>query len=420
MDLFIQTITSVSYAIVSPELVFVLLSLGILLYFKNRKIVFMQRLVMGEMLCSPLELTLSQLVLGIIGGLLASLLLNFLGVTFYENSGIEFVFILSILSFLYKPKYFNFPYLATMLGIISIAMEYLTKFNINIPMIHIEIISLIMIVGIISFIQGLLIIIDGQKGYIPIFTNRDEKILGGFAFKRYWTLPVSLLIIMGSLKSPEINNVIVTSNWWPLIDNKDILSLLGTTALIMMPLYGFVGYEAVTFTRKKREKTTLYGGLICLYGVIVCIIAQIIRVNKIFQVILLLLIPILYELIKYIDNKLEQSKAPLFISDNEGICILEVIPNSLAFKQGVRSGDKIIEVNGEKPLTETEVLKAIKENYYGTNLKIKNIKGEILEYKIEPGNREKRFGVVLVPKYSKERYTMEEMLQKVKKLKNKD
>ncbi|MGL5244596.1 MAG: hypothetical protein ACRC7R_05380, partial [Sarcina sp.] len=304
--------------------------------------------------------------------------------------------------------------------IISIVMNYIYKINGINSTLHIEIICLGLLIGVISFVQGLLIIIDGQKGYVPVFTNREGKILGGFAFKRYWSLPIALLVIMTSLKDSQIRNTLAMTNYFPLINFKDIILLLSTTVISMVPLYGFVGYEAVTFTRNKREKISVSGLLLCLYGVLICFISQIARINVFMELIVIILIPALYELIKYIDKKLEEKREPLFISNDEGICILDVIPQSLAYKQGVKSGYRILEVNGEKPLTEGEVFKAIRENYYGVLLKIKDLEGKILEYKIDSNSKKERFGVILVPRYPKDKYTMDEIIQKLKKVKNKN
>ena len=58
MNLFEYTLRTMAYAIADPRLVFVLVLLGFLLYKKNRKIVILQRMMVGEKVISPLELTL--------------------------------------------------------------------------------------------------------------------------------------------------------------------------------------------------------------------------------------------------------------------------------------------------------------------------------------------------------------------------
>ena len=119
MDLIIYTLKSVATAIVEPLHLLMLIIMGIMFYLKNRRISIVQKMTLGESLDSPLELTLSQIVLGIIAGALGSLILSLLGVTFYENSGIEFVFMISILMLFYKPKFVEFAYSSAILAILS-------------------------------------------------------------------------------------------------------------------------------------------------------------------------------------------------------------------------------------------------------------------------------------------------------------
>ena len=48
------------------------------------------------------------------------------------------------------------------------------------------------------------------------------------------------------------------------------------------------------------------------------------------------------------EANVEKKGQYLYVSDDEGIMILEVTPNSPAYEVGVKRGDKIIEVNGER------------------------------------------------------------------------
>ena len=85
MDLIIQTLRAVSSAMVEPKYFLMVIVLGIIFYLKNIKIVAIQKMTIGDKLNSPIELTCSQLVLGILAGAVGSMLLNLLGVTFNEN-----------------------------------------------------------------------------------------------------------------------------------------------------------------------------------------------------------------------------------------------------------------------------------------------------------------------------------------------
>jgi len=65
--------------------------IALIFYNKNKKIAAMQKMIMGESLDSPFELTISQLVIGIFAGAVASLIFTFSGLVFDENSNIYFI-----------------------------------------------------------------------------------------------------------------------------------------------------------------------------------------------------------------------------------------------------------------------------------------------------------------------------------------
>lgn len=415
MDLILATIRSISYAIINPALAVLLLIIALLFYTRNRKINFLQTMVLGEKLNSPLELTISQVVIGIIAGTITSLILTSLGITFSQNSGVELLFIISIIAILYKPKIFSFPYVAAILGVLSIISPYI---NIGqVMQIKVDIPNIIVLVGVISVVEGILIIIDGRKGYIPVFTNRNNEILGGFIFKRCWSLPIAFFIIFNQASELNLNNINM-SNIYSLIVGTDLVTITTATILAILPFYSIIGYEAVTFTKNKLRKTISSGSVMIIYGTVLFFISLLSRYGTNFEILSIILMPSVYISIKYIEKYIEKKSKPIFISDEEGICILDVVPKSIAFKKGVRSGDKIIGLNGLKPFNEGQILNSIKNKYISTTLRIKNIKGEIKDYVISTESKSSRFGIILVPINIRKRYNIDKILGMSKLRKN--
>ena len=120
MDLIIYTLRSIGNAILFPPLVFILLIMLGVFYFKNRKRAVMQKMMVGADVESAIELTLSQFVFGVLGGIIGSVILNLLGVVFNENCRIEILFLTSMILMAIKPSLVCFSYSAAVLGIISI------------------------------------------------------------------------------------------------------------------------------------------------------------------------------------------------------------------------------------------------------------------------------------------------------------
>ena len=399
MDLIIHSLKSIAVAIIEPMHLVMLVVFGIIFYLKNVKIVSIQKMTLGEGFNNPLELTLSQIVLGILAGAIGSIILSVLGVTFSENSGIEFIFMISILSLFYKKKYISYAYSSAILGVIGISLNIISSITGMKLFLNIDILSLMTFIGVIYILEGVLIIVDGNRGAIPVFTKKEDKIVGGFSFSRYWPIPIAILMIFTNSVAGEDSIYSNVSSWWPIINNKAIISLLATAMIASIPLYGIMGYSNVTFTQEKKTKSLRCGTTILIYGVSVALVAQLASINMLGEIISIIYAPLAFELIMRYEYRVEKKGQCLYVSDDEGIMVLEVTPNSPAYDVGIKRGDKIIEINGQNIKSEGDIFKAARDSILKVPMKVKNNSGQVLEYVIQPRN--KRLGLLLVPKMVK-------------------
>lgn len=399
MNLIIQTLKSVASAIVEPMYLLMLIVFGVIFYFKNVRISGIQKMTLGEEINTPLDLTISQIVLGVLAGIVGSLILSILGITFTENSGIEFIFMISILSLFFAKKYISYAYSSAILGIIGIITEGISKIiGIN-TFINVNILSLVTFIGVIYLLEGILIIFDGSKGAIPVFTKKDGNIVGGFSFSRYWPMPIAILMIFSNSLSASDSIYLNAPSWWPLVNRSEILSILSTVMIASIPLYGVVGYRNLTFTQEKSKKSLRSGSIILVYGLSIMLIAQLSNLGVIGEILAVLYCPLGYELLTRYENGIERKGEFLYVSDDEGIMVLEVTPNSPAYEVGIKRGDKIIEINGQNISSEVDIFKAEKESIFKIPLKIKKNSGQVLDYVIQ--SRNKRLGLLLVPRMVK-------------------
>ena len=399
MDLIIHSLKSIAVAIIEPMHLVMLVVFGIIFYLKNVKIVSIQKMTLGEGLNTPLELTLSQIVLGILAGAIGSIVLSVLGVTFSENSGIEFIFMISILSLFYKKKYISYAYSSAILGVIGISLNIISSITGMKLFLNVDILSLMTFVGVIYILEGLLIIVDGNRGAIPVFTKKEDKIVGGFSFSRYWPIPFAILMNFNNSIAGEDSIYSNVASWWPIINNKAVLSLLATAMIASIPLYGIMGYSNVTFTQEKKTKSLRCGSAILVYGISVALVAQLANINIVGQIISIIYAPLAFELIMRYEYRVEKKGQCLYVSDDEGIMVLEVTPNSPAYEVGIKRGDKIIEINGQNIKSEGDIFKVARDSILKVPIKFKNNSGQVLEYIIQPRN--KRLGLLLVPKMIK-------------------
>ncbi|MBU3205034.1 PDZ domain-containing protein [Clostridium algidicarnis] len=398
------TLKAVAFAMVSPQFAITLIMLAFIFYGKNKRTVLMQKMILGEQVNSPLELTMSQLVLGIIGGVMSSLILSYLGVMFGENSGIHLMFVFSLLLLFFSPRFICFSYSGALLGLLSIILNlikdplltmYPTIEIINRPF-YIDIAALMTLVGVLHIVEGLLVSVDGHRGAIPIFTNRDGKILGGFALKRYWAMPIAILMILSN-ETGTIGQNIITPSWWPIMRNPLTLSILTMAVVSIMPFYGVLGYNSITFTRSKGEKSAMSGIGILIYGITLTLVAQLARISLSLQLFVILFAPLAHEIMLNTQKIIESKTVPKFISDEEGLMVLDVAPQSIAYNAGIRSGDKLLEINNSKIENESYFYKTLNEGIEEVKFKLKDSKGNIKQLVLNKGKRNK-IGLVIVPR----------------------
>lgn len=399
MDLIVHSLKSVATAIIEPMHLIMLVIFGVIFYFKNVRIVSIQKMTLGEGINTPLELTLSQIILGILAGAIGSIILSILGVTFSENSGIEFILMISILSLFYKKKYISYAYSAAILATIGIILNIISNAIGVKLLLDINVLSLITFVGVIYILEGLLIMFDGSRGAIPVFTKKEDKIVGGFSFSRYWPMPIAILMIFSNSASGGESIYSNLASWWPIINRESTLALLTTAMIVSIPIYGILGYSNVTFTQEKKIKSLRCGITIALYGLSVALVAQLANINILGQIVSIIYAPLVFELIMRYEYRVEKKGKFLYVSDDEGIMVLEVTPNSPAYEVGIKRGDKIIEINGQSIKSEVDILKIARESIFKVPVKIKNNSGQVLEYIIQPRN--KRLGMLLVPRLVK-------------------
>lgn len=401
MDIAINTLRAVASAIVDPSNAFILIMIALIFYNKNKKIAVMQKMIMGERIDSPFELTISQLVMGIFAGAIASLIFTFLGLVFDEKSSIYLLFMVSLFFMAFKPRFICFSYSGAVLGIASLGLRYIAS-ALNMPqlnVINIDILTLMTLVGVLHIIEGTLVMLDGSTGAIPVFTNRDNKIMGGFALKRYWALPVAILILLSTNTADTVvGQGIMTPEWWPLVKGDIMGRLVENSVIVSLALYGVIGYSSVTFTKNKRRKGLTSGALIMGYGILLTAVSQLAVLGGAFQLFVLIFAATVHEAMLRLEKYIEATGKPKFISSEEGIMVLEVAPKSPAFNMGIESGDLIVQVNDKKIEVEEEIFSLIKGNYTSLSFKVKKPSGKLkdVSYSNIAGN--KRLGIVVVPR----------------------
>ncbi|SHH58084.1 PDZ domain-containing protein [Clostridium grantii] len=428
MGINLGVLQGISKAIVSFPYVLILFLVAMNFYRKNRKISKMQKLIIGKSINTPLELTLSEIVLGITGGIFSSVLLSYLGVGFSENSLVDLIFLFSLLSLSFKTKAMNFAYTASIMGFISILIEimkglYSADWNI-LSVLSIDVVSLMTMVAIIYLTQGILIMIDGGRGSIPVFSKRNGEIIGGFALKRSWIIPCAIIILTTS-NNYSISETYSLSHWKTFLTATNPMVILSGIVLFVLPLFGVLNFSTFTFSKSKKEKSFIYGAFMIGYSCILFVLARLGTLNVFFKLATVIFAPAALEAIEIFQNYKEINSKPKYTSNDDGVMVLEVVPDSPAYNMGIKSGDRLVTINDKKIKKEEDILEIIKETSSNILLKIKKATGILEEVRYSKTNGINALGVILVPISlpQKEGYILFEHVNKeriIDKIKNKD
>lgn len=398
MSIFIDTLRAVSYAIVNMPFVLFLVVISIIFYRKNKRVVNMQKMIMGTAHSSALELTLPQVALGILGGFVASLAFSALGIVFNINSYIEMIFIISILLMFVRPRFICFSYSAAVLGLIAIIVNILIALGIlqkGIMLVSVDLYALVALVAVLHIVEGILIILDGHRGAIPVFTTRDNKIVGGFALKRHWLIPLALLFAQSDGLSNMFVYISEKPSWWSWIGSYDSI-ITAITLIGFTVIYAAIGYSSITFTKSKTEKSLSSGIHVLSYGSVLLALALVFKNYYYSEAIIVVLMPVLHELMIKMQNKNENKGVPKYSSE-DGLMILDVANDSAASEMGIKSGDILIEINNNKISNEKDLRDEFSKVSNFIWLKVRNVKGQIKELNYNKVNKSKGLGIVIVP-----------------------
>ena len=408
MSIVLSTLRSICGAILFPPSVFILLILLLIFYFKNKKIAAMQKIMVGGSVESAVELTLSQFVFGIFGGIVGSIILNLCGVVFNENCRIEVLFITSIILMTIKPSFVCFSYSASVLGLISIILKIIAMIIPNADYTYIfnlDILYIMIFVGVMHVVEGILVFLDGHRGAFPILIKRNNEIWGGYSLKRYWILPVAIMIIgnTGNIYS-DYNNIPLSEipSYWSMFKSEEQINILNTAFLSLFSFYAVSGYSSVTYTRSKREKAVLSGIYIFSYGIFLILAAQIARIGISGEIFVVIFAPVAHELMLKFQRTSEMKRQPKFISDDNGLVVLEVGNDSRLKEFNIGVNSKIISINDEYIECEKDIYTILKKNLHRAVIKIKDCDGVIKDIDYVHDNN--RLGVLLVPLLKEENH----------------
>lgn len=329
--------------------------------------------------------------LGLAGGLLGSILMVLVGLTL-SGSGLLYIWPVAILLMLINARFLCFAYAG---GVLSLSNLIFGFPAVNIP-------QVLALVALLHMVESLLILVSGHLGAVPAFFKSSEgRVVGGFTLQKFWPIPIVALAVVGGAVTQQGVNM---PDWWPLIKppgDGDPANL--TYALI--PVVAGLGYGDLAIARGPREKSRLSALFLGIYSVVLLALAVFSQQTPALAVVAALFSPLGHELVIYIGKRTELSGPPVFRPSSRGLRILDVIPDTPAWRAGIRSGDVLLALGGQSLYSRAGLQFALAEGM--TQLEVEYLHGRDLIYRRDilappgPGNP---FGMLPVPDENEQNY----------------
>ncbi|HZK18384.1 MAG TPA: PDZ domain-containing protein [Clostridia bacterium] len=335
----------------------------------------------GEMFGSPGQKPYMDMLyavgFGLIGGLVGSFFMVFVGVTL-SGSGLIYLWPIAIFLMLVNPRFLCFAYAG---GILS-----LSKLLLGFP--DVKVSQILALIAILHMVESILIYFSGHLGAVPIYLRLKEngnRIVGGFTLQKFWPIPIIALIVMtgvtgGGVEMPE---------WWPLIspgvgDLKDV-------TLGLIPVVAGLGYADIVTARTPKEKSRLSAGYLGIYSFVLLALAVMAEHSMTIAIVAALFSPLGHELVIHIGRNIEFNAEPIYVPPGRGVKVLDILQAGPAWKAGLRSGDVILSASGYEVETISELDDLLDGGYGFTELAY-----------LRDGERGHGKAVVPVPSASKE------------------
>jgi membrane-associated protease RseP (regulator of RpoE activity) len=284
---------------------------------------------------NPLMETVTSLVYGIGGGILATMLFILLGVS-VGDAGVAYLWLAAILLMLVNQRFLCFAYAGSLVSLISLITGY--------P--QIQVATLMALVAILHLVESLLIFVNGYHNASPMFfKHKSGKVVGGFAMRKFWPMPTIALVGMVMLNSGVDLQSVAMPEWWPVFQPGLDVPESHVLLHVLFPLVVALGYSDFVQTELPKTKARRSAGMLAIYSLVLLGLALLANAYPAWKILPVLFAPLGHELVIYMGRRREKDHAPVFLGE-QGIMVLAVYPNSPAEQMGLEAGDVIVSVNG--------------------------------------------------------------------------
>lgn len=332
---------------------------------------------------------------GTIGGVAASLLLTFVGITL-NKLGFNYIWPLALLLMMVNTRFLCFAYAG---GLVALANVLFGWPDVNVP-------QVLALVAILHVTESLLIALSSRFSAMPMFIKRaDGQLVGAFSLQNFWPLPLVLLVAVGVPTGNDPAGSVKMADWWPLMPLGIDPPEGQKWVYAMMPVVAALGYTdmAITsFPYKRRLRSAFH---LAIYSIVLLALALLSAKFEWLQIIAALASPLGHEFLIQLDNKQETEGKPLFVPPDKGVMVLDTVMDTPARKLGLQPGDIIYSLAGMPVNCGSDLASAIMYAPQQSGI-VYERQGKQKERTFKFQQEERRLGIILVPEGHEQYYAV--------------
>lgn len=355
----------------------------------------------GTPFSSPWKQLLISLGFGIVGGLLASLLMVLLGLPLSEELGLIYVWPVVLVMLLIQPRFMCFAYGGGVVGAVSLLFRGLhllfpgiANVGIIASLMAIDLPALMALVAVLHLTESFLIFISGHINASPVFLrNPRGEVVAGFMLQRFWPLPITALLAE-LVSATEQFEGIAMPGWWPLL--QPLLQPQGGMMLsfFLLPIIATLGYSDIAVSTSPREKSKISARRLAAYSVVLLLLSLAASRLPVLQILPVLFAPLGHEYLIQAGNRREWSAPPLWTPPQRGVKLLATWPGLPAAQAGLGTGWIVHGVNGIEVNSRRELGAALEVFPSPAEIDVESPEGEKKSVKI---STQGKLGIILVP-----------------------
>lgn len=315
----------------APHLLLLYLLLFLLVAWQYRRLQNVSESLLLKPRGDYLKSAVFSTLLGVLGGILGSLLLVLVG-TDLSDIGITYLWITALALMFIQPRFLCFAYAAGVLAISNLLWGFP---SISIP-------QLMGLVAILHMVESFLILLNGPINPLPVYIKKSGRLRGGFNIQLFWPIPLVALMSLG-LADPGYAGLEMPV-WWPLL--QDYSGFSDSKAFAMLPVLAILGYGEITTTQSARQASRKSALLLFQFSLVLLLLAILSARSAYFLPLAAIFSPLGHELVIWLGMRNENRRG-LYVQPPSGIMVLDVLPGSPAERAGLKSRDIILNINGQ-------------------------------------------------------------------------